>query len=381
MKLTSKAVAALMLPPGKTDAIFFDDDLPGFGYRVRQSGDKINRSWVAQYRHAGQSRRITLGAAAVLTSEQARCEAKRILAEAALQLDPAAARKQKAATDRFTFSTLAEQYLAAKKPEVRRRTFIEMERYLQSSAYFGPLFNLPVDAVTRRDIATRVLAITHENGQVAAARARSAVCSMYVWALASGLTEVNPTIGTPQPKPAPPRDRVLADNELLRIWRAASDDGFGRIMKLLIATGQRRSECGGMAWSEIDLALGTWTIPGARTKNHREHRLPLGSLALDVICSTPQVVGRDVLFGARAARGFTKWAEGKASLDKRLGDQVRPWTLHDLRRTAATPMCDLGVEPHVVEQILNHQSGHRGGVVGVYNKSKYLRAVENAVAV
>ena len=134
-----------------------------------------------------------------------------------------------------------------------------------------------------------------------------------------------------------------------------------------------------MCWSELNTERSSWTIPSARAKNGREHQLPLGSLALDVIRSVPQIVGRDVLFGARA-RGFTGYAEGKRALDARLGDQVRKWTLHDIRRTVATRLCDLGVEPHVVEQILNHQSGHRGGIVGVYNKSKYERAVQNAVA-
>jgi integrase len=379
MKLTSKAVAALMLPSGKTDAIFFDDDLPGFGHRLRASGDKVGRSWVAQYRHAGQTRRITLGSAAVLTSEQARNEAKRILAQVALGQDPATEKKRRAAADRFTFAALAEQYLEAKQPVVRRRTFSEAQRYLQDS-YFKPLFNLPVDAVTRRDVAARVLIITRENGQVAAARARAALSAMFTWAMENGLAETNPTIGTSKPKAPPSRARTLSDQELTAVWNAAGDDDFGRIVKLLIATGQRRSEVGGITSSEVDVALGTWTIPAARAKNGREHQLPLASLALAVIGSVPPVVGRDLLFGARTDRGFTSWAETKRALDKRLGDEVRPWTLHDLRRTAATRMCDIGVEPHVVEQILNHQSGHRGGVVGVYNKSKYTIAVQKAVA-
>jgi integrase len=378
MKLTAKAVAALMLPPGKNDAIFFDDDMPGFGYRLRKSGDKVNRSWVVQYRHAGQTRRITLGSAAVLSSEETRNEAKKILAQAALRQDPQSERKRRAAADRFTFSTLADQYLAAKQPDVRPRTFTEMQRYLEGP-YFKVLHNMAADAITRRDIAARLLVITRERGAVSAARARSALTAMYSWAMEMGLTEVNPTIGTPQPKVAPPRARVLSDQELLAIWNTASDKDFGRIVKLLIGTGQRRSEVGGMAFNEIDFERSTWTIPAARAKNKREHQLPLGTLALDVIRSVPQIVGRDVLFGARA-RGFTGYAEGKRALDARLGDQVRKWTLHDLRRTVATRLCDIGIEPHVVEQILNHQSGHRGGIVGVYNKSKYERAVQNAVA-
>ena len=380
MKLTQKAVAALLLPPGKIDAIFFDDDLPGFGYRLRKSGDKVGRSWVAQYRHAGQTRRITLGSGSVLGSDQARGEAKKILAQAALKQDPGSERKRKAASDRFTFTSLVEQYLAAKKPVVRSRTFTEAQRYLQSS-YFKPLHNVPVDAISRRDIAARVLVIARENGQVAAGRARSALSGMYSWAMASGLTEVNPTIGTPKPKAAPPRDRVLSDQELVAIWDAAGNDDFGRIVRLLVTTGQRRSEVGGMCWTELALdRSSTWTIPGSRTKNHLEHTLPLPPLAIDIIKTVPEVVGRDLLFGARTDRGFMSWAEHKRALDARLGDQVKPWTLHDLRRTCATRLCDIGIEPHVVEQILNHQSGHRRGIVGVYNKSKYTVAVQNAVA-
>jgi integrase len=380
MKLTSKAVAALMLPSGKDDHIEWDDDLPGFGYRLRKSGDKVGRSWVAQYRHAGQTRRMTLGSASVLSSEQARGEAKRILAQAQLRQDPASERKRRASADRFTFTALAEQYLAAKQAEVRQRTFTEMQRYLQSPAYFGPLHNVPIDSIARRDIAARVLAIKPKHGQVAAARARTAISAMYTWAMENGLAETNPTIGTERPKAPPSRDRVLSDQEILAIWKATDDaTDFNRIVRLLITTGQRRSECGGICWSEIDVEHSTWTIPAKRAKNNREHTLPLGSLALEIIRSVPQVVDRDLLFGARTDRGFTSWAEHKRALDARLGDQVKPWTLHDARRTAATRLCDIGIEPHVVEQILNHH-GHRGGTVGAtYNRSKYQRAVQHAV--
>src|SRR5262249_7024219 len=160
-------------------------DLPGFGYRLRASGEKVGRSWVAQYRHAGQTRRMTLGSAAVLSSEQARAEAKKILAQAALHQDPQSERKRRASADRFTFAALAEQYLAAKEGTVRARPSPEARRYLKGP-FFKPLHSLPVDAVPRRDIANRVLIITRENGQVAAARARTALSAMYTWAMEMG---------------------------------------------------------------------------------------------------------------------------------------------------------------------------------------------------
>jgi integrase len=172
----------------------------------------------------------------------------------------------------------------------------------------------------------------------------------------------------------------LSDAELLAIWKATEEGTeFNKIVRLLLLSGQRRTEVGGMCWSELDLDGATWIIPSERAKNGREHWVPLGSLALEVIRSVPEVVDRDLLFGARADRGFTGWAEFKKLLDRRLGDAAGPWTLHDLRRTVSTRLGDLGTEPHIVEQLLNHR-GHKRGVAGRYNHSKYTAAVRNAVA-
>jgi integrase len=203
---------------------------------------------------------------------------------------------------------------------------------------------------------------------------------MFAWAMENGLAEMNPTVGTAKPKAPPSRSRVLSDQELLAIWKATEEGtDFNRIVRLLILTGQRRSEVGGMCWPEFNTERTAWTIPGPRAKNGREHSLPLPPLAIEIINSVPQIIGQDCLFG-RTNRGFTTWALCKKALDARLGDQVRPWVLHDSRRTVATRLGDLGAEPHIIEALLNHQSGHKRGVAGVYNKSKYERAVKNAVA-
>jgi integrase len=144
--------------------------------------------------------------------------------------------------------------------------------------------------------------------------------------------------------------------------------------------GQRRTGVGGLAWSEVDAERGKWNTPGRRTKNHREHEVPHGALARKIIASVRSVVDRGPLFGARADRGFTSWAEHKRALNARLGDQVNPWRLHDLRRTVATRMADLGVSPHAIEEVLNHRSGLKRGVAGIYNRSRYEREVKAAVA-
>jgi integrase len=262
---------------------------------------------------------------------------------------------------------------------VRPRTYGEVVRYL-TGHFFKPLHNAPIDQITRRDVAARLTKITLENGNITASRARIALSGFYVWAMGQGLAESNPVIGTTQPQEGKPRERVLDDAELAAIWRAAGDDAYGKVVKLLILTGCRRQEVGGMRWSELDLEKGSWSLPPERTKNGRAHVLPLMPLALKIIQSVQERVTRDHLFGTRSSGGFSDWGHAKADLDQRLGTTVRPWRLHDLRRTCASRLCDLGVAPHVVETILNHQSGHRGGVAGIYNRSNYANEVRAALA-
>jgi integrase len=379
MKLDAKTVARLELPADKADAIHFDDAMPGFGFRLRRSGGQVRRSWVVQYRRVGGTRRILLGSAEVLSAETARAQAKKVLAKVALGEDPQAERIDTRAKAKFTLRGITADYLAAKQVTVRVRTFTEVQRYL-TGPYFKPLHNMPVDQITRRDVAARLLIIARESGSVTASRARSALSALFAWAMGEGLAQTNPVVGTNQPKAPPSRSRVLDDAELAAVWSACREDDIGRIVRLLMLTGARRTEVGGMAWREIDLERGTWTIPGSRTKNHREHTLPLPALAQSIIQSMPQMVNRDCLFGERASGGFTSWADGKAAIDARVSGQVRPWTLHDLRRSVATGMATLGVQPHIIEQVLNHQSGHKAGIAGVYNRSPYEREVKAALA-
>jgi integrase len=103
--------------------------------------------------------------------------------------------------------------------------------------------------------------------------------------------------------------------------------------------------------------------------------------AWDIIDTVPRMAHRDHLFGVRAERGFVCWGAAKADLDAKLGDRVAPWTLHDLRRTVATRMADLGIAPHIIEEVLGHsRSGHKRGVAGVYNRASYAREVKAALA-
>jgi integrase len=376
MKLDAKTVAALTLPPGKTDAIHFDGELKGFGYRLRLGANgKLRRSWVAQYKRTQATRRLSQSVEK-LSAEQARGWAKKVLAKVALGEDPQADRIDRRGKDRLTMRGVIDEYLAAKQREVRPRTLRSVTRYLTGD-YFKPLHTMPVDKVSRKDIASRLLVITREHSSIVAARARAALATFFVWAMQCGLVEHNAIVGTIKPKEGTPRERVLSDVELTAIWRACQDNDHGRIVRLMILLGARRQEVGGMGWSEIDTERGVWVLPTNRSKNKRAHSSPLMPMAREIIEGVPHMVSRDLLFGVRAGTGFSAWDKGKQALDARSG--VANWVLHDIRRTLSTRLHDLGVAPHVVEQILNHQ-GHRGQVGGTYNKSFYEREVRAALA-
>jgi integrase len=342
------------------------------------------RTFVAQYRADGRTRRVTLGPVERLTPDQARRGARKVLARASLGEDPQGEKAARRAQAERTFAKVVEAYLAAREGELRPESRRLVRLYLEGP-YFRPLHASAIGAITRADIAARLSAITRKHSKLTAHAARKTVNALFVWAMEEGLIDANPVIGTRRPGEAPARDRVLADAELVAIWNACDRGGdFDRIVRLLILTGARRREIGGMRFDEIDLDAGAWTLPAARAKNHRANTLTLPPSALAIVRAAAdlrfaQRDGRQHLFGARSRFGYGAWDDGKAALDRHLAGAVKPWKLHDLRRTVATRMADIGIEPHVIEAVLNHYSGHRAGVAGVYNRSPYERAVKAAL--
>ena len=381
MRLDARTVATLRLD-GKKDAIFFDDTLRGFGLRLRKgSGGKTLSTWILQYRRAGASRRFLIGPAEALTPDAARAEAKKALAKIWQGGDPQGDRVDQRDSDRLTFRKAAEEYLATKQRHLRPRSFIEASRYLTARRYFGVLHSMPLNDITRQDVAAVIRKIAHESSDLVAGQARAKVSGLFTWCMQEGLlTGANPVVGTRKPVANRPRDRVLSDSELAAIWKVCGDDDFGKIVTLCFLTGCRRTEVGGMRWSEVDLDKGVWVLPAERSKNHRPHALPLMRMMREILDTVPHMASRDLLFGSYSPKGFGAWDEGKRALDERLAGQVQPWKLHDIRRSVATKMADIGVQPHIIEQILNHVSGHKAGPASIYNKSSYEREVKAALA-
>jgi integrase len=378
LKLDTKTVIGLTLAVERDEDFAWDTELEGFGLRLRRGAERLRRTYVAQYRAGGRTRRVTLGTAERLTPAQARTGARKLLARVSLGEDPQDEKAAQRIAAERTFAKVVEVYLAAKRSTLRPASYRVIELYL-TGPYFRPLHARGIGEIEHPDIAARLSAITHAHSIHTAAAARRAVSTMFTWAMEEGWAKQNPVVGTRKPADPKPRARVLSDAELVAIWKACGDDDFGHIVQLLILLGKRPSEVGGMLRSELDLDAETWALPEERSKNHRAHTITLPSMALKIVRATFPFGERDHLFGIRSARGFTEWAHDKAALDRRLNGAVKPWQLRDLRRTVATRMADIGIAPHVVEAVLNHYSGHRAGVAGVYNRSPYEREVKAAL--
>jgi integrase len=375
MKLTQKTVAALALPKGTAEKIWWDDDT-GHGFRVREGG---SRTWLAQYKLGTKQRRMTIGKFPAMTAEQARETAGKLYAMVRLGRDPAGEKTEGRTRAAETMGAVLPAYLTYKAGSTKPRSYEEIERHLLKHG--KPLHGLQLAKIDRRSVATRLTAIAERSGPTAANRVRASLSGFFVWCIKQGLLDNNPVFGTGTATEAGARDRVLKDDELREIWQALPDDQYGAIVKLLTLTAQRREEIAGLARSEIDFEKKTITLPATRTKNSREHVVPLSAPALAILKAQPLRTNadgtpRNLLFGFRDGP-FSGWSDCKEKLDAKISDvRDKPmlrWTLHDLRRTAATRMADLGVQPHVIEAALNHASGHKAGVGGVYNRSVYSR--------
>jgi len=344
------------------NAVLWDTGLVGFGIRRQRR----HVHYLLRYRLNGRQRFVSIGRHGTWTPDTARTEARRLLGLVASKVDPASERISPAET----FGAEVERYLARKQPSLKPRTFTGVHRHLTQAC--KPLHALPLTEIDRRAIALRLAEIESESGPVARNRVRSSLSAFFTFAVREGLIEINPVTATGKASEGPSRDRVLTEAELARLYAMLADDIFSDILRILILTGQRRTEIGSLKWSEVDLERGLIILGPERSKNNRQHSLPISSQVRAILerrkvaCANANDGDGEWVFG----RNFTSWSIYKAKLDTKLNGMA-PWCLHDLRRTATTMMADHGVLPHVLEAILNHVSGHKSGVAGIYNRARY----------
>jgi integrase len=375
MKLTTATVSKVKLPAGKTDHIEWDDDISGLGLRLRAGG---SRSFVYQYKLGTKHRRMALGVATPETVARARKTAGELHARVKLGQDPASDKVEAQRQASETFLPNVEEFLEIKRTEYRPGSFREIRRHLLMHA--KPLHHLPAARITLRDVADLISAVTKQSGAVTANRVRSSLSVLFSWLIQNGRVPANPVVNSGK-NPERARDRVLSADELKLVWNNLHSDQFAAITKLLILTGQRANEIAGLCWSEIN--DGQITLPAERTKNKRPHTLPLAPAASEIIQQQPVRDDRDLIFGSGDGP-FSGWSRCKERLDERItkangGKPLPHWTHHDLRRSTATHMAEIGVLPHIVEAVLNHVSGHKGGIAGVYNRATYQKDVRDAL--
>jgi integrase len=375
MKFTKRNIDALSREIGADDYVMWNEDLPAMGIRLR--GDR--QVYIDKPRVNGRLVTNTIGDVRKLSLEKAIKIAQQHFAEARLGIHAAGDKAKARAAAKQTLGATADRYLQIKQRTLRASTYKAAVRYF--TVHWAPLRSRPLDGVGRRDIAMRLQELTAQNGRTAAARARDHLSTMYAWAIGEGLCDANPVIGTNDPEAGiASRDRTMTDRELTAVWNACGDDEFGRIIKLLILTGCRRQEIGGLRWSEIDFETGVLTLPKERTKNGRILQLPLPPAALDILRAIPRRPNggapSEYVFGRE---GFTSWGVMTIKLNKRIataGVPVVGWRIHDLRRTFRTGIGRLGVPPHVAELCINHV---RQGMIGVYDRHNYQTEIGDAL--
>ncbi len=396
--LTDRSVAAATCPAGRKDMLIFDEALPGFGLRVTAGG---KRTFIFQYRVGAKVRRTVLGTfGAELTTAKARKKAEALRGQVRDARDPVAERRaarvaaeaaeavEKAARAAAAYTVdamigqWAAHHLAERSASYAKRVPAELRAALAAWKAAPAASFAQADAVRTLDT------IKSERGPVAANRLRAVARACWGWAVKRGALASNPWEATPRPARETPRERVLSDAEVGALWTAAGgmNAPWSGIVQLLLLTGQRRGEVAGMRWDELDLEAGLWSLLGSRTKNHKPHAVPLPPEALAVLAEVKRRRTAELVFeGARRTTpsGFGKMkgrldvAMQKAAKDA--GRTVAPWTLHDIRRTVATGLQRLGVRLEVTEAILNHVSGSRSGIVGVYQRHGWEREKAEAL--
>jgi integrase len=361
----------LEVPPGKRDVQAFDDELPGFGVRKFKNG---SASYFVKYQVGLKQRRITLGRVVRGNLKDMRLLASEVLAKARLGTD-VAGEKEKAkreAAEMIPLGELVPKYLKQRRGELREKSYVGVEHYLTKT--WRPLHATSIKDVDRQSTKHIINGLEHK---VAADRARTALSTFFAWAIEEGHCENNPTMNI-KSRGRSQRTRVLSEPELIEVWRACLDDDFGIIIKLLILTGQRRGEIGGLRPAEISLQKGQIELPAARTKNHRPHIIPLSTPALELLGRVEGSEERRHLFGD-GANGYNSYDRRKRELDARIaatrgGKPLAHWTLHDIRRSFVTHIAEAGfAQPHVIEAIVNHIGAAKAGIAGVYNRATYLK--------
>jgi integrase len=383
--LTDSKIAGLKAAAGERPE-YPDDLVKGLRVRVGSGGAK---TFTYRARFGGKPRNFALGQydPKRFTLAAARDLARKMQADITEGRDPAHQLGRRPGDD-GRLKGLVELYFQ-REVRGRKRTADAIERTFKVDI-LPVLGERLADTITRADITKLVEQVTFKANRETPRQGRMVhqlLSAFFNWALPRlDRLEVNPCVGAWRPAVSASRDRVLDDDELKALWNAAGAAGeFGKGVRLLMLTGQRRSEVLEATWDEFDLKGRVWTIPAARAKNGKASLVPLSAGALDVLKGIDRQTNSDFLFPAKgnpraAMSGFTQlWGRVLKAVEKDLGRPVERFTMHDIRRTLATGLQRLGTRLEVTEAVLNHQSGSKAGIVAVYQRHHFADEKRHAL--
>jgi integrase len=351
-----------------------DQGCRGLYFIVQPSGVK---SWAIRCRINGKPVKHTLGAWPAIKLAEARKLAAHALAQVAQGTDPRVekreAKSEAVKRGRDTVGRLAEQFLGYQEKRLRAQSVRQLQHIFHNivcPAWQGRT----VHDIRRRDIIELVEAVAVDR-PIMANRAQQALSRFFNWACERDILESSPCAGVKPPSKENARNRVLSDRELVALWNACDDidEPARSCVRMLMLTGQRRSEVAGMRRSEIDGDV--WHIPAARMKGGQAHLLPLSARAVTILDAMPN--GRDLVF-AVGEGPLTHFERVKEEVDA-IMQPTTPWVWHDIRRTVASGMASLGITVPVIEKVLAHRSGTFRGIVGTYQRHSFVPEMRNAL--
>ena len=338
-RLTDARVSAISPPP--TGQVEHPDDLVrGLRLRVGAGGRK---AWIVRTRAGKKQINKTLGPYPLISLAAARDQARGYLISLA---------KEGEVRPKHTFGDLADHWIK-NVAKAKNKSWHNQERRLE--IYVLPKWrNTDLASIRRSDVRELIDGI---DGIVAPGRVLTIIRTLFRYAMGRDWIEASPAEAIPNPSVDVPRDRYLDMKEVRAVYQAADMMGypFAGFLKMLILTGQRRTEAASMRWADIDLDAGTWVLSSADTKSARAHLIPLAPQAVDLLKAAPQF--GPYVWSSDGETHIKCYSQGKKKLDVLLAAkdiELKPWRLHDLRRTAATHMVRLGVAELVVGRVLNH---------------------------
>jgi integrase len=374
IKLTDPKVKALKEPGDH-----YDEQEHGLILRVRESGSK---TWALRYRRDGRYRRLTIGKYPTKSLKMARKEAKATIAAIQSGKDPQGKKESaRSAETPKTFKGVCEEYI--ERVVVKSNKKAKEKAAVYRNHVYPRFGRRSISEIHRREF-KRLIEELADNKPGTAREVLKYLKVMYLWALDEEYVEQSPvaTIKVPEHAKEKPRKRWLRDSEVAVVWQAWEhmDSPFREWFKVLLLTGQRRSEVAQMRWCDIDLNAAVWTIPvedGMVNKSQREHEVPLTNEVIEILETLPHIgpfiFTTDGKTHIQNFSGFKKQCDELVTniCNDSASTHLNSWWIHDLRRTTATGLGNLKFAPHIAEIVQNRINGQLAGIVRTYNLSDY----------